>query len=76
MAPKRGAGLSTQSFYCISRRSLNICRRLFLEALNFVQAIEITSGKAFRLFSEYRKIFILFNAPLSIQAPLCKEMGL
>ena len=30
-----------------------------MEATNFLQAIEITSGKAFRLFSEHRKSSII-----------------
>ena len=29
------------------------------ESINFLQAIEITSGKAFRLFSEHRKSSII-----------------
>ena len=36
-----------------------------LEAINFLQAIEITSGKAFRLFSEHRKSSILLDSSLS-----------
>ena len=36
-----------------------------LEAINFLQAIEITSGKAFRLFSEHRKSYILLYSSFS-----------
>ena len=35
------------------------------ESINFLQAIEITSGKAFRLFSEHRKSSILLDSSLS-----------
>ena len=35
-----------------------------MEALNFLQAIEITSGKAFRLFGEHQKSSILLNSSL------------
>ena len=51
----------SRSLYCISRRSVKI---FFLEAINFLQAIKITSDKAFRLFSERRKSSILLDSPL------------
>ena len=35
------------------------CCHLSSESINFLQAIEITSGKAFRLFSEHQKSSII-----------------
>ena len=54
-APTRGVGLSTVFL---------VDRLKFLEAINFLQAIKITSDKAFRLFSERRKSSILLDSPL------------
>ena len=56
-APTRGAGLST--VFLVDRFKF-----FFLEAINFLQAIKITSDKAFRLFSERRKSSILLDSPL------------
>ena len=36
----------------------------FLGAVNIFQAIDITSGKVFRLFSEHRKSSTLLNSSL------------
>ena len=55
----------SRSFYSISRRSVLNIPFFFLEAINFLQAIKITSDKAFRLFSEHQKSSILLDSPLS-----------
>ena len=58
-ASRRGVGLSTKSFCYISGRSLDFLLPSAFGGNKFPSSIEITSGKAFRLFSEHRKSSII-----------------